>query len=375
SRGFVTSVRGADGRRSAFDTAEIDRLAARPRRAAGRPAGLSIHTRLAGASEDGLSYRGRSATELARHSSFEAVTSLLWTGELESTEMLAPPELASAARALVHALPSGATALDRLGAGLGGLAAADPLKGDLRPEAVVATGRTLLAGLVAALPERPGHTDAVPGTGLAARLWPKLSHNPASSGAAALLDAALVLLADGEFTAATLAARIAASARAHPYAVAAAGLAALAAPGQTPPSAAVHRALADAEGEGLAPVLARLLGAGALPGFGHPLFPGGDPRARTLLELLGAAPPDPFRWKHVTGFLAASSRGTPVPPSTGFALGALSYTAGMPAGAGELIFALARIAGWIGHALEEYAEDPGRLRATATYTGENSDQP
>ncbi|MDQ1657349.1 MAG: citrate synthase, partial [Cryptosporangiaceae bacterium] len=171
------------------------------------------------------------------------------------------------------------------------------------------------------------------------------------------------------------AARIAASARAHPYAVAAAGLAALAAPGQTPPSAAVHRALADAEGEGLAPVLARLLGAGALPGFGHPLFPGGDPRARTLLELLGAAPPDPFRWQHVTGFLAASSRGTPVPPSTGFALGALSYTAGMPAGAGELIFALARIAGWIGHALEEYAEDPGRLRATATYTGENSDQP
>jgi citrate synthase len=37
-------------------------------------------------------------------------------------------------------------------------------------------------------------------------------------------------------------------------------------------------------------------------------------------------------------------------------------------GAGELIFALARMAGWIAHALEEY-DSPSAIRPRALYTG------
>ena len=38
-----------------------------------------------------------------------------------------------------------------------------------------------------------------------------------------------------------------------------------------------------------------------------------------------------------------------------FALGALTYAARMPAEAATAIFAIARVAGWIAHAAEEYA--------------------
>ena len=50
-----------------------------------------------------------------------------------------------------------------------------------------------------------------------------------------------------------------------------------------------------------------------------------------------------------------------------FALGALAYSMQMPIGATEAIFAIARTAGWIAHALEEYGERPLRFRARALY--------
>jgi citrate synthase len=47
-----------------------------------------------------------------------------------------------------------------------------------------------------------------------------------------------------------------------------------------------------------------------------------------------------------------------------FALAVLVSVAGMVAGAGEAIFAVARTAGWLAHAMEEYGHaTPVRLRA------------
>jgi len=51
------------------------------------------------------------------------------------------------------------------------------------------------------------------------------------------------------------------------------------------------------------------------------------------------------------------------------ALAVLSVAAGMRAEAGETVFAVARTAGWIAHALEEYAESPMRMRPTGKYNG------
>jgi citrate synthase len=57
-------------------------------------------------------------------------------------------------------------------------------------------------------------------------------------------------------------------------------------------------------------------------------------------------------------------------PNVDFALAALAFGLDMPMGATEAVFALARIAGWIAHALEEYGETPLRFRARALYVGE-----
>jgi citrate synthase len=56
-----------------------------------------------------------------------------------------------------------------------------------------------------------------------------------------------------------------------------------------------------------------------------------------------------------------------VPPNVDFALGALTYASGMSADAGELVFAIARSAGWLAHCLEEYDEAPIRFRPVGRY--------
>jgi citrate synthase len=100
-----------------------------------------------------------------------------------------------------------------------------------------------------------------------------------------------------------------------------------------------------------------------VPGFGHPLYPDGDPRAAALLALLPDLPPV------VTGLAEAMLRRSGVAPNIDFAIAALALRHGMDRDAGEAIFAVARTAGWIAHALEEYADQPSRFRPSGRYAG------
>jgi citrate synthase len=61
-------------------------------------------------------------------------------------------------------------------------------------------------------------------------------------------------------------------------------------------------------------------------------------------------------------------------PNVDFALAALVAAAGMSAGAGEAIFAVARIAGWLAHAIEEYPHRT-RYRPRAVYVGDPVHEP
>jgi citrate synthase len=381
SRGVVSRTRGPDGRTSLFDPSELDRLAARPRLAAAPRAGVpGVRTALTDVGGGRFAYRGRDVVPLAGVERFEAVARWLWRADLDPAPFSAPADLVVAARRAAHALAFGVRPVDRVAAAVTATAVVDPLRGDLRPDAVAATAAGLLAAAVDGQPGWPVHPtdplESVPVDGdrsrrddgwLAARLWPALTVEPPCP---AVLDAALTLLADDELDSATFAARVAASTRANPYAVVRAGLAVLEGPSYGPVSAAVHRALADASRDGAPIVLARLLADGRpLPGFHDPRFPDGDPRGRRLLELLAADPPDRDRWGVVQAYLETSRRGEARPPTVDFALGALTYVSGMPPEAGEAVFAIARSAGWIAHALEEYGEEPHRLTPRGTYTG------
>jgi citrate synthase len=105
-----------------------------------------------------------------------------------------------------------------------------------------------------------------------------------------------------------------------------------------------------------------------VPGFGHSVYTGPDPRAPVLLDAVERCNPPRELWRAAQGVLDVMARDGGPAPNIDFALGVLGEATRMVHGAGETIFAVGRSAGWIAHGLEEY---PHRLRyrIRATYTG------
>ena len=393
SRGVLTRRKTHGSRASLFSAAEVEGLArrGRPRRAP-RPAELVIETGLTEISGDQLRYRGMDAIALASTCTFEQVASLLWTGalgepgggdgrSLPGEPWEATATAVAAGSAAQAALPAGTLPLERLQVIVPALAAADPLRLHLDAPAVVAAGRCLIAGMVDCLPVVQGGSAAgdgqaprgmsEPASGtMAERIVPRLC--PADPGPR-LIDAvraALVLLADHELAASTLAARVAASVRADPYAVVATGLGAVggALHGGASFGAEVMLRSASAPADAAWAVGDLLRRGERIPGFGHFVYRGRDPRATALLDLLRAAAPGSERLA-VAEAMIAEARGRSLPePNIDFARAALAVVAGMIPGAGEAMFAVARAAGWVAHALEEYARGTP-IRPRGVYTG------
>jgi citrate synthase len=185
-----------------------------------------------------------------------------------------------------------------------------------------------------------------------------------------VLDAALVLLADHELAASTVAARVAASVRADPYAVVSAGLATVSGTLHGGASLGIEALLDEVDRpERAATVVgARLRRGERLRGFGHRLYPDGDPRAGFLLTRLRATAAGSPRMAVVDALLEATTRRGLPEPNVDLALAALAHVTAMTRGAAEAIFAVARTAGWIAHALEEYDRNTP-IRPRAVYTG------
>jgi citrate synthase len=181
---------------------------------------------------------------------------------------------------------------------------------------------------------------------VARRLWRRWSPLPPTPARVRALDIALVLLAEHELALSTLSVRVAASARATPASCLLAGLSTLSGSLHGGAARSAHDKLAARE-----PVVS---------GFGHPVHRHGDPRVTPLLEAVREIATDEDR-----AVIENARRAAPRPLNVDFALGALTYAARMPAEAATAIFAIARVAGWIAHAAEEYDEPPLRFRGRA----------
>lgn len=380
SRGHLSSRRAPGGRGSTFDAQEVETLARRNRReSAGTPGSggeLSVRTHLTLIEADRYYFRGVDATRLATGHSYEEVAEWLWTGRLRpGAAFTAPAASLAVARRAVEALPEHAGPVDRLRVAATAAASADPLRFDLSEEAVLATARILIPTLVGALPpHRPDQHDEGP---LAHRLWARLSGRPADEAALRFLDTALALLADHDLAASTLAVRVAASARAHAYAAVSAGLGVIEGPLHGAAGGLAHKLLLDVLDQGDAgPVIAGELRAGRrIPGLGHRLYQGEDPRARVLFELLEDMPRAAPALAAARDVVATTARHAPLHANVDLALAVFTTSCAMLATAGETIFAVARTAGWIAHALEEYGERPLRMRPSGHYVGPKPPQP
>jgi citrate synthase len=266
SRGLLKSRRNGDGKGSLFARADVDAFVAGRKRTT-TPA---VQTGITLIRDGRLFYRGHDATRLAFTTRFESVASLLWTGELVDVELAPDPVLLPVARAVVAPLPEAARTTDHLRVIVAAAAAADPLRFDTARAAVATTARALLATMVAAL---PSPAVAVPPASLAEALWHRLTLSPPTGRDLRLLNAALILLADHDIAASTLAARVAASTRAHPYAVVGAGLAALDGPLHGAASGLAYALLAEAatRNDPVGTIAGHLRTGEPVPGFGHPL--------------------------------------------------------------------------------------------------------
>jgi citrate synthase len=397
SRGMLSRRRGEDGRSSLFEAAEIARLAERgqPRRAAGS-GDFVIESGLTELTDGRIRYRGMEVTKLALWRPFEEVAGWLWTGALgkdgknsagkDDATWQATQAAVAAGSGAQAALPEGTLPLERLRVIVPAMAATDPLRLHLDPPAVIAAGRNIIAGMIDCLPD-PGSSSAASGPGapsarlaeggIAGRLWYKICPKRPDPGLLGALRAAMALLADHELAASTFAARMAASVRADPYAVVATGLGALGGVLDADPrrvvtyggslGAETMLAAARDAADAVRVVGDQMRRGERIPGFGT-FAHSADPRAKALLDLVKKAAPRSSRFSVADAVLAETRRRALPEPNIDFALATLVSVAGMIPGAGEAIFAVARSAGWIAHAMEEYAKN-APLRPRTVYTG------
>jgi citrate synthase len=306
-------------------------------------------------------YRGHDAVRLAEQATAEDVAALLWNAdERERDRLFAQPSALDARRLTLIARQT-PDVRTRLQAALPIAGSEDLPSFDLRPAAVRATGARILRLFTQIIVEgavrEPMHRALQ-------HAWA-----PRRPAVADVIRSALVLCADHELNASAFTARCAASAGASPYDVISAGLATLKGYKH---GGAGERAL-DIVRHAATPrdartVLAERLRRGdRIPGFGHPLYPDGDPRAAVLMRLAESSGND-SAWRPFRHLAKAGAELLNDAPNLDFGLAAITRAYRLPDDAPFLLFALARTIGWIAHAMEEYAS--GHLiRPRARYTG------
>jgi citrate synthase len=355
SRGALRRVPGPDRRSSRYDSDELELLARRSRpRTLPRPAAsidLVIATRVSTVTDGVVRYRGTDVLDLVKaEASFERVADLLWqAGQPGPDDWQYPGAGESPVPPVLSEIP----VLHRFAIAIAAMtdpaamdpAAMDPAAAD--PAAATTTpdwpscGRRAIGCLIDA-----STSGSRNGASVARRLWQQWSPLPPTAARVRALDIALVLLAEHELALSTLSVRVAASARATPAGCLLAGLSTL--------SGSLHGGAARTVHDKLA------AGEPLVTGFGHPVHRHGDPRVAPLLEAVYAIAAD-----EDLALIETARREASRPLNVDFALGALTYAARMPAEAATAIFAVARVAGWIAHAAEEYGEPSLRFRGRA----------
>jgi citrate synthase len=369
SRGFVRSeATPGKPRERRYAREDVERLRRRnderrdPEKAAGRALqwGLPILESGITLIADGkLYYRGHDAAQLARTRSVEEVASLVWTGAFEST--IADTTLHVIAGGAADDLPFVARAQSVLAV----VGARDPLASDLRSHAAAQTGWRILNLMTSVAAESSELADTIEAT-LAQQWAPRNKH------AAALIRAALILCADHELNVSSFTARCVASAGSNPYAVVLAGLSAIEGSkhgGVTVRVEELFDALRSNRSRVRAALSERLRRGQGIEGFGHRLYPAGDPRAATLLAMLTEHYPKSAELTFSAEVAAAGSAILGEGPTIDFMLVVLARVLRLPKGAPLILFALGRTIGWIAHALEQYERDE-MIRPRARYVGE-----
>ena len=338
----------------------------------------------------GLRYRGIAIDELVTFASYEEVAWLLLTGSLPSASELEQIYDDLAAGAVLPdpvwnsfaGLPAGSLPIARMQAVL-------PVLGLYVPALV--TSRELpaprravrLIGAFAALAGNANRGSSLQAViaaegangdkrGVASIFMSAMNGDSVPAEDVQALEEVLILYADHELNASTFAGRVTASTRADLVSSVLAALCALRGPLHGGIDRFVRSMLAAVEHEGVDSALERYVRSGTpLPGFGHAVYRGMDPRAvlmrdlaRRLAERTGER-----KFLELTETVegVASYRRLPAPNVDLYAV-AVYQSLRVPDDLTTLVFATGRMAGWCAHVLEQY-EDNRLIRPRAAYIG------
>lgn len=364
SRGLIrTAPHPQDPRARLYSAADIKALQARklrlrrPKAAAATALdwGLPVlQTGISTVADEQLLYRGKNVVALADSARFEDVTALLWgcDAALVSAAWFDPGALhgwQETSALWRHGLP-----LERAMALLPLTMAGEISPFGLGRARLLRNAALLLKALAAAIVGASLPRGAILHAALA-RCW----RNPQAED---VIRRLLVLSADHELNPSTFAVRVTASTGAKLSAALVSGLAALSGPRHGGIGERLQALLTEAAaGDAKAVVAARLGRGEPLPGFGHPLYPNGDPRAALMLPVLKLD-------RAMVRLLAAARAVGGLEPNIDFALLAAERNHDLPKGAALSLFALGRSAGWLAHALEQI-EMGTLIRPRAEFVG------
>ena len=322
-------------------------------------------------SEGHLFYRGYDALDLARDKSFEEVTSLLWTGyfpEKGVNYFADSPVLTNLITEIQPAYDHTLTVFEKAQLILPLLAAGDITMHDLRPATVASSARKIMSVLLQIA------TGGVPLESISTslqRYWA-----PGDPSAARIFNAALVLSADHELDPSTFTARCVASTRSHPCAVVGACLSAVQGQMYREKYFQIERLFNEVERAGSAKgAVAQWVQDGVdIPGFTHPLYPEGDPRAKFILDMLAddlklSQPAGAKRLRLIFDVVREVEQVLHEKPVLELGLFAVAVRFDLDLHSARALFMLGRSAGWMAHAIEQY-QVREFFRPRARYVGE-----
>lgn len=372
SRGRIDSRPGPDGRSREYSASDIEQLI--ERRQAGRGAaqgaahslawGLPVmETRISLIRSHGHYYRGESAITLAKGgATLEETARLLWDcGEHDPFIDGLPDRWPEAVALLLQ--QADIQPLERTAAALPLLALDATHAHSIDPRHRRTDAALLLRETAALL------CGAQPSEASIHRVM-VASWRKQETGLSELVRCALVLCADHELNASSFATRVAASTGASLHAAVCAGLATLSGPHHGGAAARAHAFIQDTlrERKPVDRIRERIRRGEAPPGFGHPLYPDGDPRGAALLAALRATRPRPAKLSAIERLIETVHAQCGRQPNLDLALAAIASAYELSADVALAIFAAGRMVGWLAHALEQQ-ESGSLIRPRASYVG------
>lgn len=334
-----------------------------------------------------LVYRGIDVRDLAEHSTYEEASYILLYGSLPTRtqldhfvhRMVASRRLPAGIVTLIGALPRSAQPMDVLRTAVSAMAMFDAKAHKTGHESLMDVGIELIAQAptIATAHDhiRNSHLPIEPDTrlGHAANFLYTLKGSKPDADDARALDICWVLHADHGLNASTFAARVTASAQSDIYAALTTAIGTLKGTIHGGANQKVMEMLLEIKDEhNLEQYIRELIKSGKrIPGFGHRIYKGEDPRVTKLRELSYSLSEKTgnmhwFELSRSLEKLVFKEKG--LYPNMDFYSATLYYALGIPVDMFTVMFACSRMAGWTGHIIEQY-ELNRLIRPLGDYSG------